>query len=151
MAQRSTMGSAANGHGAQRRHDELTQMLTARGRVLLDEVHGQLRGVRADVTARSHDGQDDGELADNDLQDDIRLALIQLKAETLNKVNEALARLDGGRYGSCHECAAEIAERRLRALPFAVRCTRCEQPREMASQQAQVRARRDAPLSHAAL
>lgn len=148
MAQTSTTTTA---RGAQRRHDELRQMLTERGRLLSDEVHGQLRGVRADVAARSHDSQDDGELADNDLQDEIRLALIQLKAETLNKVNEALARLEEGRYGWCHECGGEIAERRLRALPFAVRCTRCEQVREAASQQTEARGRREAPLLHAAL
>ena len=124
-------------------------MLTERGRALSEEVHGQLRGVRADVTARSHDSQDDGELADNDLQDEIRLALIQLKAETLNLVNEALARLDEGRYGFCHACGGEIAERRLRALPFAVRCTRCEQVREAASRQDEARGRRDAPFLHA--
>ncbi len=151
MAQRATTTAAANPQGAQRRYDELEQMLTDRGRALSDEVHGQLRGVRADVTARSHDGQDDGELADNDLQDEIRLALIQLKAETLNKVNEALSRLEEGRYGWCHECGGEIAERRLRALPFAVRCTRCEQAREVANLQADARGRRDAPLFHSAI
>ena len=143
--------TTTNAHGAQRRYDELKHMLTARGRVLSEEVHGQLRGVRADVTARSHDGQDDGEQADTDLQDEIRLALIQLKAETLNKVNEALSRLDDGRYGWCHECAGQIAERRLRALPFAVRCTGCEQSREVASQHAQAGARRDPPLVHTGL
>jgi len=137
--------------GAERRYDELRQMLAERRRVLSEEVHGQLRDVRADVTARSHDGQDDGELADNDLQDEIRLALIQLKAETLNGVNEALSRLDAGRYGLCHECGGEIAERRLRALPFAVRCTRCEQMRETASHQEEARGRRDAPFLHAVL
>lgn len=148
MAQTSTTTTA---RGAQRRYDELRQMLSERGRVLSDEVHGQLRGVRADVAARSLDSQDDGELADNDLQDEIRLALIQLKAETLNKVNEALSRLEEGRYGWCHECSGEIAERRLRALPFAVRCTGCEQVRESASQQMEVRGRREAPPFHAAL
>ena len=151
MAQRVTTTSAANPQDAQRRCDELEQMLSERGRVLSDEVHGQLRGVRADVTARFHDGQDDGELADNDLQDEIRLALIQLKAETLNKINEALSRLEEGRYGSCHECGGEIAERRLRALPFAVRCTPCEQAREAAGLQAEARGRREAPFFHAAI
>ena len=151
MAQRVTTSTPANAHGAQRRYAALEQMLTGRGRELAEQVHGHLAGVRADVTARSHDSQDVGELADNDLQDEIRLALIQLKAETLNKVNEALSRLAEGRYGACHECGAEITERRLRALPFAVRCTGCEQSREMASQQAQARVRRDAALFHAAL
>jgi len=137
--------------GAEQRSDELRHMLAERGRLLSQEVHGQLRGVRADVTARAHDSQDDGELADNDLQDEIRLALIQLKAETLNMVNEALARLDEGRYGFCHACGGEIAERRLRALPFAVRCTRCEQAREAASHQEESRGRRDTPFLHAAI
>ncbi len=137
--------------GAQRRYDELKQMLTARALLLDDEVHGRLRGVRADVTARSHDGQDLGDLADTDLQDEIRLALIQMKAETLNLVNDALARLDEGRYGSCQDCGDEVAERRLRALPFAVRCTGCEQSREVDRQRAEGRSRRDAPLFHPAL
>ena len=39
-------------------------------------------------------------------------------------------RLDAGKYGSCLECAREISERRLRALPFAVRCQACEDCRE---------------------
>jgi len=137
--------------GAQRRYDELKQMLTARALLLDDEVHGRLRGVRADVTARSHDGQDLGDLANTDLQDEIRLALIQMKAETLNLVNDALARLDEGRYGSCQDCGDEVAERRLRALPFAVRCTGCEQSREVDRHRAEGRARRDAPLFHPAL
>ena len=57
-----------------------------------------------------------------------------MKAETLNKINEALARLEEGRYGLCFECGEEIAEARLRALPFAVRCKDCEEAREVAAQ-----------------
>jgi DnaK suppressor protein len=57
-----------------------------------------------------------------------------MKAETLNKINEALGRLEEGRYGLCFECGEEIAEARLRALPFAVRCKDCEEAREIAAQ-----------------
>ena len=39
----------------------------------------------------------------------------------------ALTRLAEGTYGYCYECGDEIAERRLRALPFAARCKRCEE------------------------
>ncbi len=53
-----------------------------------------------------------------------------MKAETLTKINEALSRLEEGHYGNCFECGDEIAEARLRALPFAVRCKDCEQARE---------------------
>jgi DnaK suppressor protein len=37
-------------------------------------------------------------------------------------------------YGDCFECGDEIAEARLRALPFAVRCRECEQSREAADE-----------------
>jgi RNA polymerase-binding transcription factor DksA len=53
-----------------------------------------------------------------------------MRVETLLRIDEALVRLDAGEYGSCFECAGEISERRLRALPFAVRCRACEERRE---------------------
>ena len=53
-----------------------------------------------------------------------------LRAETLIRIDEALVRLDAGEYGSCAECDGEVSERRLRALPFAVRCQACEEGRE---------------------
>jgi DnaK suppressor protein len=66
------------------------------------------------------------ESSEADIQDDIEFALIQMKSETLNKINDALGRLEQGDYGNCFECGEEIAEKRLRALPFAVRCKDCE-------------------------
>jgi DnaK suppressor protein len=85
---------------------------------------------------------DQGETSEVDIQEDIELALIQMKAETLNKINEALARLEEGRYGLCFECGEEIAEARLRALPFAVRCKDCEEAREIAAQRERSMAQR---------
>ncbi|HEY4671529.1 MAG TPA: TraR/DksA family transcriptional regulator, partial [Gemmatimonadaceae bacterium] len=73
---------------------------------------------------------------------DIEFALIQMKSETLTKVNDALTRLEHGNYGYCFECGEEISERRLRALPFAVRCKDCEEAREIAQQRERVMAQR---------
>ena len=115
------------------RDDELKKMLEERRRDLANEVQGRLRGVRAGRAEKPHASIDQGETAEVDIQDDIELALIQMKAETLNKLGEALARLQSGRYGFCFECGEEIAEARLRALPFAVRCTDCESEREHAT------------------
>jgi DnaK suppressor protein len=82
--------------------------------------------------------RDDLEHSDADSQGDIALALLQMRAEALARIDEALARLEADKYGSCFECQTEISERRLRALPFAVRCQACEERRE----QEQGRARR---------
>ena len=114
------------------RYDELKRMLQERQRELTHEVQGRIRGVRADGAEKPHEVMDQGETSEVDIQEDIELALIQMKAETLNKINEALARLETGRYGFCFECGEEITEARLRALPFAVRCKDCEEARENA-------------------
>jgi DnaK suppressor protein len=115
------------------RYDELKRMLEERQRELTHEVQGRIRGVHADGAEKPHEVMDQGETSEVDIQEDIELALIQMKAETLNKINEALARLETGRYGFCFECGDEIAEARLRALPFAVRCKDCEEARENAA------------------
>ncbi len=77
------------------------------------------------------------ELEDSDARSnrDIELAMLQIKTETLARVEEALVRLDAGAYGRCFACAAEISATRLRALPFAVRCTKCEERREHGQRQ----------------
>ena len=124
------------------RYDELKRMLEERQRELTHEVQGRIRGVRADGAEKPHEVMDQGETSEVDIQEDIEFALIQMKAETLNKINEALARLEEGTYGNCFECGDEIAQPRLRALPFAVRCKDCEEAREMAQQRERIQARR---------
>lgn len=124
------------------RYAELKRMLEERQREILSEVQGKIRDVRADGAEKPHDVQDPGETSEVDIQEDIEFALIQMKAETLNKINEALSRLEDGSYGHCFECGEEIAQPRLRALPFAVRCKDCEEAREMAQQRERIQARR---------
>jgi len=120
------------------RYDELKRMLEERRREIMSEVQGKIRGVRADGAERPHEVVDEGETSESDIQEDIEFALIQMKAETLNKIDEALARLEEGRFGVCYECGDEISEQRLRALPFAVRCKDCEEAREVAQQRERV-------------
>jgi DnaK suppressor protein len=118
---------------AKSRYNELKRMLEDRRRELMTEVQGKMRDVRADGN-KDRDVLDQGESSEVDIQEDIEYALIQMKSETLNKINEALRRLDENTYGNCFECGDEIAEARLRALPFAVRCKDCEEARENAEQ-----------------
>ena len=125
------------------RYDELKQMLEDRRREIQAEVQGKIRDVRAEASMGGKNEVFDAvESSEADIQDDIEFALIQMKSETLNKINDALTRLEGD-YGNCFDCGAEIAEKRLRALPFAVRCKDCEEAREVAEQrERQMAARR---------
>ena len=112
-----------------KRYLELHTMLEGRRRELMNNLQNRIRHVRSDG-AKDRDVLDEGESSDVGMQEDIELALIQVSAETLAKIDEALRRLDEGAYGRCFDCSEEIAEARLRALPFAVRCKDCEEARE---------------------
>jgi DnaK suppressor protein len=48
-------------------------------------------------------------------------------AERLERIVEALQRLRDGSYGTCAECGDAIAPGRLRALPEATLCVRCQE------------------------
>ena len=127
--------SAEGGRGNEERYDELKRMLEDRRREILNEVQSKIKDVRSEGTANLTTGVVDAEETSvSDIQEDIELALIQMKAETLTRVNEALERLNAGSYGRCNECGDEISPQRLRALPFAVRCKDCEEAREIAMQ-----------------
>jgi len=130
---------------ARSRYAELKQMLDTRRRELQAEVQGKMRDVREEGTwgGKLNEVLDAVESSEADIQEEIEFALIQMKSETLNKMNDAVARLEQGDYGNCFDCGEEIAEKRLRALPFAVRCKDCEEAREVAEQrQRQLTARR---------
>ena len=127
----------------QDRYLELKRILEERRREILSEVHEKMRDVRSEgLTANVQGVLDSVESSEADIQEDIEFALIQMKAETLQKIGEALVRLEEGTYGYCFECGDEISERRLRALPFAVRCKDCEEARELAMQRERVLAQR---------
>ena len=129
---------------SQSRYSELKQMLDGRRREIQAEVQGKMRGVREEGTwgGKLNEELDAVESAEADIQEDLEFALVQMKSETLNKINDAMMRLEQGDYGNCFDCGEEIAEKRLRALPFAVRCKDCEETRETAEQRERVLAQK---------
>ena len=103
--------------------------------------------MRADVEERMRDGRTDRsndvrdvvDQCDVGIEEELSFALLQMRTETLARIDAALGRLEAGKYGACFACGAEITESRLRALPFAVRCRACEERHE----QEQGKGRRD--------
>ena len=126
--------------GSGTRHSDLKHMLEQRRR---DVMNGVVQGVReasADRTvARVGEVCDAGDEGEAMLQDEVRFALLSMKAETVVRIDRALERLDDGRYGACDDCGEDIAESRLWAMPFAERCRGCEELREDEEQQQRLR------------
>jgi len=127
------------------RYSELKRILEERRREIMSAMQDKIRDVRSEgANNLTHGVLDAAESSEADIQDDIEFALIQMKAETLTKIEEALRRLEEGTFGYCFECGEEISERRLRALPFAVRCKDCEEAREVAQSRERMAQRRGA-------
>ncbi len=82
-----------------------------------------------EVQARSHNPGLGNHMADDgtDAFDQAAaLSMNEAHKRTLFEVNRALSRLDGGAYGFCERCGEEIDFARLKALPHATLCIRCQ-------------------------
>jgi DnaK suppressor protein len=105
-------------------------MLVERRRELLNEIQGRVRVVREVGSSKDHHTSPVAEAVEAEPEDDLEFALIQMKSEMLETINEAVRRFDAGAYGYCVDCSEVITPARLRAMPFAVRCRECEEARE---------------------
>lgn len=73
-----------------------------------------------------------------------QIALLEARTRQRNQLDEALRRLDDGTYGICEDCETPISPARLRAMPFARRCIKCQEQAELFEQIIQREDREDA-------
>jgi DnaK suppressor protein len=95
----------------------------------LNEHHG---GLSRAEHAREVLLQDGDDAPQREGEREMDMALSDLETLELTAVNQALARLQDGRYGVCADCDAEIPYDRLKAEPWALRCVACETAAEAA-------------------
>jgi DnaK suppressor protein len=82
-------------------------------------------GTRFDTMARmGRVAEDDQAQISHD--EFVSLRMNGLDYGQLRLVEEALDRLNAGDYGTCLACEQPIAEKRLRALPWARYCVNCQ-------------------------
>jgi len=65
------------------------------------------------------------DLGTDNYDQEFTLGLIENEQGTLEQVNEALARMELGKFGQCVECGEHISKPRLEAIPYARHCIRC--------------------------
>ena len=106
-------------------------MLEEQRERILGAIRLTIREGREEGAIENDEVQDEAEQSESDAQGELEFSLLQMQGETLKHIEEALDRLDDGRYGQCAECGRSISTRRLEALPFATRCRACEQESEV--------------------
>jgi len=86
--------------------------------------------LRAEREANKDEGMDAYDLASEERDREINFILSDRERAKSQQIDDALARMAEGSYGICDSCGLEIAEERLRALPFTRMCRDCQQDQE---------------------
>jgi len=106
---------------------------------LLDMRKQVLAGIESETKQSregvSDEGRDAYDLASEERDRDISLILSDRDRSKLQAVDDALSRIKDGSYGICEICELDIAEDRLRALPFTRLCVSCQADQEKEAKQ----------------
>lgn len=60
-------------------------------------------------------------------EQDLSARTADLRSQMLKEIDRALERVAGGSYGVCEGCGEDIAPARLKAIPWARFCVRCQE------------------------
>ena len=71
--------------------------------------------------------QDEADLATISSERDLLYNLHESDFARLRFIQEAMKAMNRGQYGKCVLCGAAISEKRLKAVPWATMCVRCQQ------------------------
>jgi len=111
----------------QKKLKSVREQLTRRKNEILDAFNkNQSYGKEAD-----QDGaQDIADKASSSYTKEFLFSLSNSEREMLQEVDDALARLDDGRFGVCAACEEAIDRKRLEAVPWTRHCLSCQQKME---------------------
>ncbi len=106
--------------------DQRTALLELKNK-LLAEIDAE---IKAEREANKDEGMDTYDLASEERDREINFILSDRDRSKGQQIDDALARMADGSYGVCDSCGLEIAEERLRAMPFTRLCRDCQQDQE---------------------
>lgn len=70
------------------------------------------------------------DMATDNFDREFNLGLASSEQQILNQIDEALRRIDEGRFGICEICAKPISQKRLVAVPYTRFCIKCQSEEE---------------------
>jgi RNA polymerase-binding transcription factor DksA len=65
------------------------------------------------------------DIGSENFEREFTLTLMESKDRTLEQIEEALERMEGGIYGVCEKCDSKISKARLNAIPYTILCVKC--------------------------
>jgi len=122
-------GGAAGGLG---RIEDMNRKDLETFRTLLQSKRGDLLARVRAARSTEHEGNEEdapdlGDRALTTMSRDLSYQLSTGEREILKAIDEALRRIEDGRYGNCTNCGKKIKVPRLQAVPWARHCIDCQE------------------------
>ncbi|MCF8039747.1 MAG: RNA polymerase-binding protein DksA [Desulfohalobiaceae bacterium] len=96
----------------------------------LNEIQQKGQSTLEDMSGSSQAFADPADRASQESDQFFTLRLRDRDRKLVNKVKEALERIDDGTYGLCDACGGEISTPRLKARPVTTLCIECKSKQE---------------------
>ena len=102
--------------------------------ILLERRNGLLRNIdETDLTQEKEKSVVVGDVADlaqESTENELSFHLAEVESRELGQIDKAIEKIGEGTYGVCEKCGENISPARLKALPFANKCIRCQEEDE---------------------
>jgi DnaK suppressor protein len=97
--------------------------------ILLEEMRtllGEAGKTVSEMTAENVNFPDPTDRATQESDRNFELRIRDRERKLINKIREALERIDDGSFGTCELCGEDISEGRLKARPVTTLCIDCK-------------------------
>jgi DnaK suppressor protein len=105
----------------------IKKKLTKQREELLSEAENTLTSK---ISSEKESFPDPTDQAVAELDSNFTLRLRGREQKLLKKIDEAIARIEGGTYGVCESCGEQISHKRLEARPVTTLCIECKTRQE---------------------
>jgi len=107
------------------RKKELKELLLKMKEEKIAEIK-QNTADKENIDSFQNEAGDTADTAMNLYEKDLHTGLMEKNKKLLTEIEEALAKIERGEYGKCERCGRDISIERLKVLPFAKLCIKCQ-------------------------
>jgi DnaK suppressor protein len=95
-----------------------------------NEIQSKSSIIREAFSVSADDRFDEIDQASTDIEQSMRMRLVNRETLYIKKLDEAMRRIEEGTFGECSDCGEDIELRRLQARPTATLCVGCKEEQE---------------------
>lgn len=103
-------------------------------KMLLEEkqriLNNSKNALQNELALSPDDLPDETDLAASEVNQNLVFKLRDRERQLLSKIDEAMARIEEGSFGTCMDCEEPIEVRRLEARPVSTLCVACKERQE---------------------